>query len=98
MGHGHAYATKNLNALGDKVPQLHLLLKVLIEKKVQLIKGRTADLPMGFLIEVTQAGGVREQPIQPLTNLLPGVLLDADGQILNDGAELLDLPIGIEQD
>jgi hypothetical protein len=67
--HRQANAAKQLNALGYRINQLILLAVMLIEEQVELVKGGAGNLPMTFLVEVTQSHRVRKQLIQLVSNL-----------------------------
>src|SRR5215831_5459999 len=66
MCHRQRYPSKQLNSLGDGVNEFHLLLEMLIEKKMQLIERGAGYLPMGLLIKIAQRDGVGEHLVQLL--------------------------------
>ena len=47
-----------MNALGDGVDDLDLLIEVLVEEEMELIEGGASDLPVVLLIHVAQGDGV----------------------------------------
>ena len=62
---------------------------MLIEKQVKLVEGRTADLPVGLLVQIAQRDGIGQQQIQTAYYLLARRRFQADRQVFNDCAVLL---------
>src|SRR5579862_2321001 len=56
--HRDADAAEELYPLGDGVDQFHLLVEVLVEKQMQLIERRSGDLPVRFLVQITERHSV----------------------------------------
>jgi len=65
-GHRHADAAEQLNAFGDGVDQRVLLFVMLVEQQVQLVEGRTRDLPVMLLVHVAKRHRVGEHLIEVL--------------------------------
>jgi hypothetical protein len=47
----HRHGTEALDAFGDRVDQSELRVSVLVEQEVELVEGRTADIPVTLLVE-----------------------------------------------
>ena len=62
--HGDAQSAEQLNALGDGVDKFRLLTEMFIEKQMELVEGRSGNLPMRFLIQVAQGHSVGKQLIE----------------------------------
>src|SRR5262249_9661077 len=54
VGHGDAHAAKRLDPLRKGVDQSALFIEVLVEEQVELIEGRSADLPVVLLVQIPQ--------------------------------------------
>jgi hypothetical protein len=54
----NADPAEELYPLGNGVDQLHLLVVVLAEEQMQLVKCRPCDLPVRFLIQITESHAV----------------------------------------
>jgi hypothetical protein len=89
MRHRHADPAEELNTLRDGIDELILLLRVLIEQKMELIKRRSGDLPMMFLVQIAERHRVGQKLIQVLDALLTRVFRQRDGHS-NEMAEWLD--------
>ena len=57
-------AAEALDALGDQVDQLRLLLGVLVEQEVELVEGRAGDQPVMLLVQAVQDHRVRQDLVQ----------------------------------
>ena len=62
----HGDAAQALDALGEQVDQLVLLLGVLVEQQVELVEGRAGDEPVLLLVERVQDQRVGEDLVQQL--------------------------------
>jgi len=82
---------EELDALGDCVDHLDLLVKVLVEEKVELVKGRAGDLPVVLLVHVTQGDGVGEELVEFGDHVGADFGAERMRHILDHGAVLLDL-------
>jgi hypothetical protein len=58
---GNADATQQLDSLRNRVHQFDLLSEMLIEQQMELGKSWTGNLPVRFLIQVSQHHRVSEQ-------------------------------------
>src|SRR5947207_206185 len=61
--HRDGQPAEQLNALGDGVHNFDLLAVMLVVKQMKLIESRADDLPMRFLVQITQCHRIREQLI-----------------------------------
>jgi hypothetical protein len=82
--------TEHLDALGELVDQLDLLLVVLVEEEMELVEGRAGDVPVGLLVERGEDHRVGQDLVQELTALRPCFGRQGDRQ-LAEGPEALDL-------
>ena len=89
--HGDGDAAEELNALGDGVDHLDLLVEVLIEEEVKLVEGRAGDLPVVLLVHVAQGDGVGQELVELGDHVGANFGAERVRHVLNDGAELLDL-------
>ena len=94
---GDADAAQQLDALGQQVDQLDLLVVVLIEQQVQLIERRAADLPVVLLVQVAQGHRVGQQLVQRLDVLHTNLVRQPDRDH-PEGAVLLKLLAALVQD
>ena len=91
-GLAHAYR----RAMEQGVPRrievhdLELLVRVLVEEKVQLVEGRTGHEPVVLLVEVVEDRRVGENPVERLGALAPGLFRETDRERAK-GVETLDL-------
>ena len=83
-------AAEALDALGEQVDQLGLLLVVLVEEQVQLIEGRAGDQPVVLLVEAGEDHAVGEDLVEQLAAPRPRLVGQADRQAA-EGAVALDL-------
>jgi len=51
-------------AFGDRIYQFRLFAIMLIEQQVELIKSWPGNLPMRFLVEITQSHGIGQQEVE----------------------------------
>ena len=65
-GHGDANAAEELNAFSDGVNQFILLVVMFVIKQMELIKGRTSNLPMRFLVQIAKGNGVGKKLVELL--------------------------------
>ncbi len=94
--HGDGDAAEELDALGDGVDHLNLLVEVLIEEEVKLVEGGAGDLPVVFLVHVAEGDGVGEELVELGDHV--GADFGAEGvrHVLDDRAVLLDfLGVGV---
>jgi [CysO sulfur-carrier protein]-S-L-cysteine hydrolase len=91
VSHGDADAAEKLNALGDAIDELRLLAKMFIEEQVELVKSVAGNLPVMFLVEVTQSHGVRQELIEICDALEADFFIERDGN-LDNFAEGLNFP------
>ena len=88
--HRERHAPERLDALGQRVDQLVLLLVVLVEEEMQRVERRPRDLPVMLLVEVPQRDRVGEDLVQVL-DALPGDSLRERDRPVDHLAERLDL-------
>jgi len=89
--HGDGDAAEELNALGDGVDHLDLLVEVLVEEEVELVEGRAGDLPVVLLVHVAQGDGVGQKLVEFCDHVGAHFGPEGMGHVLDDGAVLLDL-------
>jgi hypothetical protein len=90
VSHGHADATRQLDALGDLVDEVVLLAVVFVEQQVQLIEGWPRDLPVVFLVQIAQGHGIRQELVESFNALLAGALRQRNRK-LHEMAERVNL-------
>ena len=71
--HGDAMPPSSLDALGEQVHQLQLLLGVLVEQQVQLVERRPDDLPVVLLVHVVEGDRVGQHLVQQFARSLRGL-------------------------
>jgi len=71
MGECECYSAESLDALGERIHELHLLAVVLVEQQVQLVKGGSAGLLVSLLVEIAQRHGVCQESVQSCDGLSP---------------------------
>src|SRR5581483_2076334 len=91
MGHSDCQAAEKLNALRNRVNDLYLLGKVLIEKQVQLVKSWPGDLPVRLFIQIAKCHRVREQLVKLLSHFKTHRLFQLKMKCVGDSAETLKL-------
>ena len=89
--HGDGDAAKELNALGDGIDHLDLLVEVFVEEEVKLVEGRTGDLPVVLLVHVPQSDGVGQKLVEFGDHVGADLCVEWMGHVLNDCAVLLNL-------
>ena len=89
--HGDGDAAEELDALGDGVDHLDLLVEVLIEEEVKLVEGRTGDLPVVLLVHVAQGDGVGKELVELGDHVGADLGAEGMGHVFDDGAVLLNL-------
>src|SRR5438034_5643655 len=57
---------EELNAFSDGVNQFILLVVMFVIKQMELIKGRTSNLPMRFLVQIAKGNGVGKKLVELL--------------------------------
>src|SRR5262249_44515812 len=81
-----------LNSFGDRVNYFHLLAVMLIVKQMQLVEGRTSDLPMTLLVQVAKRHRVGKKLVQLFGHLQSHGFFEFQWQRVADRAVGLDFP------
>ena len=89
--HGDGDAAEELDALGDGVDHLDLLVEVLVEEKMKLVEGGAGDLPVVFLVHVAQGDGIGEELVELGDHVGADLGIERMRHVLDDRAVLLDL-------
>src|SRR5579862_9172395 len=87
--HGNGDSTEKLYTLGDRIYQFRLLAIMLIEQQVKLIKSWSSNLPVRFLVEITQRHGVGQQKVKLLSHLKANWLFQFKRQHMLNSSVLL---------
>ena len=77
--HGDGDAAEELDALGDGVDHLDLLVEVLIEEEMELVEGGAGDLPVVLLVHVAEGDGVGEELVELADHVGADVGVEAGG-------------------
>ena len=89
--HGDGDAAEELNALGDGVDDLYLLVEVLIEEEVELVEGGAGYLPVVLLVHVAEDDGVGQKLVELLAHLRTNFGVQRVRKVLYYVAVFLDL-------
>ena len=89
--HGDGDAAEKLDALGDGVDHLDLLVEVLVEEQMKLVEGRAGDLPVVLLVHVAEGDRVGEQLVELGDHVGADIRAERMRHVLDDGAVLLNL-------
>ncbi len=93
--HSQADAAQELNPLCDLVYQLILFAVMLIKEQMELVKSMAGDLPVMFLVHITEGYGVGENLIEIVAGGCAGLFVQSDRQLgdlairLNFGGALM---------
>src|SRR5262249_9029099 len=71
---------EGLNAFGDFVDELVLLLRMLIQQQMELIEGRASHQPVMLLVQRVEDLRIGQDLIEPLTRIQPGVVARPQGK------------------
>jgi hypothetical protein len=97
--HGDGDAAKELDALGDGVDHLDLLVEVFVEEEVKLVEGGAGDLPVVLFVHVAEGDGVGQELVEFRDHVGAYFGVERVGHVLYDGTVLLDflgvrVPVG----